>query len=78
MFLKLNDYQKIRAFSILAYKIPWRTDILLKQDKYIIDARKSLGILSLDLEQDLELIFMNCSEEDITSYLLLFESFESK
>ena len=78
MNLKLNDYHKIRAFSILAYKIPWRTEILLKQDNYVVDARKSLMIVSLDLERDIELVFENCSEEDITTYLSMFEVFASE
>ena len=76
MPILLNDYYKVRAFQTLVFKIPWQVEIYLQQDRCIVDARKSLGVLSLNLDNNVNLIMINCSEEDMSNYFSLFTSFE--
>lgn len=76
MNLKLNDFSKFRAFMTQVYKIPWDIPILLLQDNYTVDARRSLGILSLDLDRPvrLELVTTDGNVQEV--YLPYFDPFE--
>lgn len=73
MTIKLDTIEKLKAFHTLVYKVPWRVNILLKQDCFCIDARKTLGVMSLNLERDITLIFEGLEENsEIEEYFEVF------
>lgn len=50
----INTIEKVKEFAAIAAKC--KADITLKHDKYIIDGKSIMGIFSLDLSKDIDLI----------------------
>lgn len=50
----INTIEKVKGFAAIAAKC--KADITLKHDKYIVDGKSIMGIFSLDLSKDIDLI----------------------
>ena len=69
--ISLEMAQKVKDFVKIVQDVPY--EILLKSDKYVVDAKSILGIFSLDLSKPLtvEIYSDNCA--DLLKALEAFE-----
>lgn len=51
--IKIDTIEKVRDFVSLMVTLPYEADII--SDRYVIDAKSVLGILSLDVSKPLKL-----------------------
>lgn len=64
MKIMLDTIEKLKAFQILALRLPAKVNVTLKQGPYFtVNARTTLGILSLDQNQPMDLILYGGTEE---------------
>ena len=52
--LKLNDFEKAKQFTTVANK--FNSDIDILRDRYVIDAKSTLGIYTIDLSKPVTII----------------------
>lgn len=78
MMIRVNSLEKLKTFQILALRIPWNIEVALQQDIYSVNARKSLGILSLDLDRPINLILYGTNLEEASELIGYFEQFQEE
>lgn len=59
----LKEIQNIKTFSNIIMKYPYEID--LRSDRYIVDAKSILGVLSLDLSKPIEMQIYADSCDDL-------------
>ena len=69
--ISLEMAQKVKDFVKIVQDYPY--EILLKSDKYVVDAKSILGIFSLDLSKP---IVVEIYSDDCADLLKALEAFE--
>lgn len=54
--VNLNTIEKVKSFVNIITKFPCDMDLVASSNRYIIDAKSIMGIFSLDLSKNLNLI----------------------
>ena len=70
----LNDFIKIKNFSSEVGK--FESDIDLVKGRYVIDAKSTIGIFTLDLSVPVEVIIHSENEEEIKRFNEVMEEFK--
>ena len=66
MTILLNDFNKIKRFS--SEVIKFESDVDLVKGRYVIDAKSSVGIFTLDLSVPVDVIIYSKNEEEIKKF----------
>ena len=69
----LNDFSKIKKFSSDVVK--FESDIDLVKGRYIIDAKSTIGIFTLDLSSPVDVIIHSDNEDEIKRFNEVMEDF---
>ena len=69
----LNDFIKIKNFSSEVGK--FESDIDLVKGRYVIDAKSTIGIFTLDLSVPVEVIIHSDDEDEIRRFNEVMEAF---
>ena len=69
----LNDFIKIKNFSSEVVK--FESDIDLVKGRYIIDAKSTIGIFTLDLSSPVDVIIHSDNEDEIKRFNEVMEAF---
>ena len=69
----LNDFSKIKKFSSDVVK--FESDIDLVKGRYIIDAKSTIGIFTLDLSSPVDVIIHSDNEDEIKRFNEIMEAF---
>ena len=69
----LNDFSKIKKFSSDIVK--FESDIDLVKGRYIIDAKSTIGIFTLDLSSPVDVIIHSDNEDEIKRFNEVMEAF---
>lgn len=69
----LNDFIKIKNFSSEVGK--FESDIDLVKGRYIIDAKSTIGIFTLDLSSPVDVIIHSDNEDEIKRFNEVMEDF---
>ena len=69
----LNDFSKIKKFSSDVVK--FESDIDLVKGRYIIDAKSTIGIFTLDLSSPVDVIIHSDNENEIKRFNEVMEAF---
>ena len=69
----LNDFIKIKNFSSEVVK--FESDIDLVKGRYIIDAKSTIGIFTLDLSSPVDVIIHSDNEDEIRRFNEVMEAF---
>ena len=62
--VNINSIEKAKEFSNLAMLINSDVKLCSKQGGYVIDAKSIMGIFSLDLSKNVELVISDPTEKD--------------
>ena len=71
--ITLNDFIKIKNFSSEVVK--FESDIDLVKGRYIIDAKSTIGIFTLDLSSPVDVIIHSDNEDEIKRFNEVMEDF---
>ena len=69
----LNDFIKIKNFSSEVVK--FESDIDLVKGRYIIDAKSTIGIFTLDLSSPVDVVIHSDDEDEIKRFNEVMEEF---
>ena len=69
----LNDFSKIKKFSSEVVK--FESDIDLIKGRYVIDAKSTIGIFTLDLSAPVDVIIHSDNEDEINRFNKVMEAF---
>ena len=69
----LNDFIKIKNFSSEVGK--FESDIDLVKGRYIIDAKSTIGIFTLDLSAPVDVVIHSDNEDEIRRFNEVMEAF---
>ena len=69
----LNDFIKIKNFSSEVVK--FESDIDLVKGRYIIDAKSTIGIFTLDLSSPVDVVIHSDNDEEIRRFNEVMEAF---
>ena len=69
----LNDFIKIKNFSSEVVK--FESDIDLVKGRYIIDAKSTIGIFTLDLSSPVDVVIHSDDEDEIRRFKEVMEAF---
>ena len=69
----LNDFSKIKKISSEVVK--FKSDIDLVKGRYIIDAKSTIGIFTLDLSSPVDVIIHSDNEDEIKRFNEVMEAF---
>ena len=69
----LNDFSKIKKFSNEVVK--FESDIDLIKGRYVIDAKSTIGIFTLDLSVPVDVAIHSDNEEEIRKFNEIMEEF---
>ena len=69
----LNDFIKIKNFSSEVGK--FESDIDLVKGRYIIDAKSTIGIFTLDLSSPVDVVIHSDDEDEIRRFNEVMEAF---
>ena len=69
----LNDFIKIKNFSSEVVK--FESDIDLVKGRYIIDAKSTIGIFTLDLSSPVDVVIHSDDEDEIRRFNEVMEEF---
>ena len=69
----LNDFSKIKKFSSEVVK--FESDIDLIKGRYVIDAKSTIGIFTLDLSAPVDVIIHSDNEDEIKRFNEVMEAF---
>lgn len=61
MKIKFNTFNDVKIFCNEVSKI--NSDVLMKSEKYTVDAKSIMGIFSLDLSKELKLEILDSNED---------------
>ena len=70
----LNDFIKIKNFSSEVVK--FESDIDLVKGRYIIDAKSTIGIFTLDLSSPVDVIIHSDNEDEIKRFNEVMEKYK--
>ena len=71
--ITLNDFIRIKNFSSEVVK--FESDIDLIKGRYIIDAKSTIGIFTLDLSSPVDVVIHSDDEEEIRRFNEVMEAF---
>ena len=71
--ITLNDFSKIKKFSSNVVK--FESDIDLVKGRYIIDAKSTIGIFTLDLSAPVDVVIHSDNEDEIKRFNEVMEAF---
>ena len=71
--ITLNDFIRIKNFSSEVVK--FESDIDLIKGRYIIDAKSTIGIFTLDLSSPVDVIIHSDNDEEIRRFNEVMEAF---
>ena len=71
--ITLNDFIRIKNFSSEVVK--FKSDIDLIKGRYIIDAKSTIGIFTLDLSSPVDVIIHSDNEDEIKRFNEVMEAF---
>ena len=71
--LKLNDFEKAKQFTTVANK--FNSDIDILRDRYVIDARSTLGIYTIDLSKPVTIRIISDDRAEIARFNEHMEQF---
>lgn len=71
--ITLNDFIRIKNFSSEVVK--FESDIDLVKGRYIIDAKSTIGIFTLDLSSPVDVIIHSDNEDEIKRFNEVMEAF---
>ena len=69
----LNDFIRIKNFSSEVVK--FESDIDLVKGRYIIDAKSTIGIFTLDLSSPVDVVIHSDNEDEIRRFNEVMEAF---
>ena len=69
----LNDFSKIKKFSSEVVK--FESDIDLIKGRYVIDAKSTIGIFTLDLSAPVDVVIHSDNEDEINRFNKVMEAF---
>lgn len=69
----LNDFIRIKNFSSEVVK--FESDIDLVKGRYIIDAKSTIGIFTLDLSSPVDVVIHSDNDEEIRRFNEVMEAF---
>ena len=69
----LNDFSKIKKFTSEVVK--FESDIDLIKGRYVIDAKSTIGIFTLDLSVPVDVLIHSENEEEIKRFNEVMEEF---
>ena len=69
----LNDISSVKEFSNIVFRFD--LDLTLHSGKYVVDAKSIMGIYSLDLSHELELVIEGGSDLEINKLLYSIKKF---
>ena len=72
--ITLNDFSKIKKFSSDVVK--FESDIDLVKGRYIIDAKSTIGIFTLDLSSPVDVIIHSDNEDEIKRFNEVMEKYK--
>ena len=70
----LNDFSKIKKFSSEVVK--FESDIDLIKGRYVIDAKSTIGIFTLDLSAPVDVVIHSDNEDEIRRFNEIMEEFK--
>ena len=70
----LNDFSKIKKFSSDVVK--FESDIDLVKGRYIIDAKSTIGIFTLDLSSPVDVVIHSGDEDEIRRFNEVMEKYK--
>ena len=70
----LNDFSKIKKFSSEVVK--FESDIDLIKGRYVIDAKSTIGIFTLDLSAPVDVVIHSDNEDEINRFNKVMEAFK--
>lgn len=71
----LNDFNKINKFSNEVIK--FKSDIDLIRGRYVIDAKSTIGIFTLDLSVPVDVVLRSNNKEEIKIFNEIMEEFKA-
>lgn len=71
--LKLNDFEKAKQFTTVANK--FNSDIDILRDRYVIDAKSTLGIYTIDLSKPVTIRIISDDRAEIARFNEHMEQF---
>ncbi|MEY8421961.1 HPr family phosphocarrier protein [Lachnospiraceae bacterium 38-14] len=71
--LNLNDFEKVREFTNEANK--FNSDIDILRDRYVIDAKSTLGIYTIDLSKPVTIRIISDDRAEIARFNEHMEQF---
>lgn len=74
MTILLNDFSKIKYFNNIVSS--FISDIDIVKGRYVIDAKSTMGIFTLDLSQPVDVIIHSEDDEEITRFYETMKEFE--
>ena len=72
--ITLNDFIRIKNFSSEVVK--FESDIVLVKGRYIIDAKSTIGIFTLDLSSPVDVIIHSDNEDEIKRFNEVMEKYK--
>jgi len=72
--INLKDYSKIKHFinAIMQFS----DDIDLKRDRYVVDAKSTIGIFTLDLSKPVEVEIHSNDDKEVKKFNEIMEEFK--
>lgn len=74
MTILLNDFSKIKYFNNIVSR--FISDVDIVKGRYVIDAKSTMGIFTLDLSQPVDVIIHSEDDEEITRFYETMKEFE--
>ena len=72
--IRLNQFDKIKKFLTEVTK--FSSDIDLIRDRYVIDAKSSIGIFTIDLSVPVTVQIHSDNDKEIEAFLITMEQFK--
>ena len=72
--IRLNHFDKIKKFLTEVTK--FSSDIDLIRDRYVIDAKSSIGIFTIDLSVPVTVQIHSDNDKEIEAFLITMEQFK--
>lgn len=72
--IKLNEFEKIKKFMNVVVNFTSEIDVL--RNRYVIDAKSSMGIFTIDLSTPVDVEIHSADEEEIRRFNEAMEEFK--
>lgn len=70
----LNDFSKIKYFNSIVSS--FISDIDIVKGRYVIDAKSTMGVFTLDLSQPIDVVIHSEDDEEINRFYEAMKEFE--